>query len=232
MTVASGAKLLMQKYGLAERRNPWGYTILSLGTAIYIVNWTLFLIHSFNGNLIPFEWGYASFWRVTFAVYIGFSFCLESIYFRWGYKLIFQKNGAVNSIDIFCEAFGRLFFHGIFVVLQSIACAVMLIFGEDGNVSFYRFGIPLLLQIWLIATFFCSKYNRPSPCTWFELNVWRPIVECAWHVAIKNYISRNPNETPPNLVWIEISNKHTAESDGKVNGNNSGNDVEVQSTSS
>ena len=203
MSVTSAARFLMQKYGFDKKRNPWGYTIFSLGTAIFIINWTLLLIHSLNDNLIPFEWGYDRFWRVTFAVYIGFSFCLESIYFRWGYKFVFEKNSAVNSIDIFRGAFTRPFFHVICVVVEYILCSIMLVFGEDGDISFYRFGIPFLLQIWLICLFFCAKLNRPSPCTWLELKLWRPIVECAWNIAIKNYVARNPNDRPPKLVWRE-----------------------------
>merc|ERR1711879_420596 len=105
----------------------------------------------------------------------------------------------------FLTGFARPFFHFIYVFLKYIVVIVLLICGGNIESPFYPFGIPFLLQMWLIGLFFAAKNNRPQPWTWLELNVWRPIAEYGWNIAVRKYIARNPeNAKPGSPRWREI----------------------------
>ena len=214
MAVCAAAKFLMLKYGI--KRNPWGYALFAAGIMLLVANWILYLIDCLNGNIMSLQWGYVRCWRAMMGVYLSCSVCLESIYFRAGYTFVFQNNSAVISgIYGFLKGFVRPFFHGIYVLLKYVVVVVFLLCGGgDIGASFDRFAVPFLLQIWMLGLFVAAKKNRPTPCVWWELKVWRPIVENGWDVALLKYKTRNPESVPPVLQWIAIQEEDSGNDRG------------------
>ena len=200
------ARLLMYKYG--EERNPIGYTLFFISTPLLITNWILLILY--ESDVTNFKWDENVANYIMLGIYLLFSICLECIYFQAGYKFVFDNNSMiVSGIYGFLGGFVRPLFHGIYVGIKYIV-AVVMIFCVNGGAGFWLYGVPFLMELWLLGLFFARRKNRPSPCKCWELKVWRPFVEVFWGCAVEKYKRRNPKEVPNKIRWKDLGEKDKA----------------------
>eukprot|EP01084_Bolivina_argentea_P163332 284159_1 len=204
MTVCAAARFLMMKYGI--KRNPFGYTIFSIGSLALIINWILLLISLYNNDLLSFNWS-DLYLLIMFAIYLIFSIMVEYIYFSAGHVFVFENNSCiVSGIYGFLGAFVRTFFHGLYVIVKYIVIILIIVIVAVSDTKiFYLYIFPFVMELLLFFLFFSRKKNRPEPCICFELKIWRPFVEYWWYVAIKTYKQRNPDEPVNKIRWKDIT---------------------------
>ena len=193
----------MYKYG--EERNPMGYALLFIAIPLLIINWLFLVLHIYDQ--IKFKWDYSMFHLIMFGLYLLFSICLECIYFSAGFQFVFNNNSMiVSGIYGFVGGFVRPLFHAVYVVIKYIVSIIILLCARDVDTGsdFWLYGIPILMELWIIGLFFARRKNRPKPWRWLELKIWRPFVEVFWNIAVRRYKVRNPNEVSNRIKWLDL----------------------------
>ena len=178
-----------------------------------MVTWSLLLSDTLG--ILAWGWHCERYLAIMCRVYMLLLLPLEYVYFEAAHACLLVSDSPIHSgIYGFYKALVGTLFHALYAVCKYGLVAVMLLMSvlQGMDAAVFRFGMPFLMQVWLLALFFTRNGNRPRPraCTRLDMAVMRPLTAFWWGIAASNYAERNPkdlHQIPSIARWMNEGKK-------------------------